>query len=155
MKQKTIDKIRALITEARLECSNPNSSPALRQTLMQKKFRNKILEDELIAVQVIGRGMEAFVREYLKHEENGDAPEPASAEQLSLWPKTLRTLVEDVNCARLYVPSEATFIPLDPDNMTPAYLEEAALHLRKKGEEVLRRSEACLRLAKAWKRQQK
>lgn len=72
-----------------------------------------------------------------------------SQRQLNLWPEHLRAIVQDIDCARVYVPSIKEFVPVEPDQISKEQTNEAGEYLIKMGEETVRVGRQLVELARA------
>jgi len=92
--------LRAIINEARLVCEHPNSTAAIAQLMLTKPFLRRLVK-EGYRMQLLAAGLNVEIRRHLKDPDEDDA----TARQLEFWPKRHRTIVEDIDRARVYVPS--------------------------------------------------
>ena len=77
------------------------------------------------------------IRRYVKEGDDTEEDD-ATARQLELWPQRHRSMVADIDPARVYVPSRGEFVPLEPDTLTPEEAKEAGEFLIAKGQHCVR-----------------
>lgn len=140
-----LDHLRSLISEARIALAHPNSTPAIKHEMLKRPFLKRIAHVKGLRMHLLANGLESEIRHYLKNEED---PAPgASPSQLALWPKHLRPYVQDINRARVFVPSMGEFVELVPARITPEQVEEAGDYLVDKGKETIRIGELLIELS--------
>jgi hypothetical protein len=137
--------LRAIINEARLVCEHPNSTAAIAQMMLTKPFLRRLVR-EGCRMQLLAAGLNVEIRRYLKGSDDPDEDD-ATARQLEFWPKRHRTIVEDIDRARVYVPSRREFVPLEPSALTPDEAKEAGEYLIAKGENCTRIGRRLVALA--------
>jgi len=148
MKSTMMETLDGIIKQARGQCGNPNSVPALQhEILADKSLRQRMHRTRGLRVYLLAVGLANAIRAFLKKRADDDA-EGASKDQLELWPKKLRDLVGEIDCARVFVPSREQFVELDPASITPAECKEAGSYLITKGRDCINRGNKLLRLAK-------
>jgi hypothetical protein len=133
--------LRKFIAEARVSCGRPNNCPAIVQALIPRipEFGEEISEHLIVL------GLNKEVREALKQYENGE--KALSREQLDLWPQAVRSIVHAIDRARVFVPSRADFIELQPELISAVEMREAGRYLIAHGEDAIRRGNLLIRLA--------
>jgi hypothetical protein len=140
-----IERLRALITEARVACASPNSAPAVSHTMLSKAFLKKIARSRGVRMHLIASGINNEVRRYLKGTDEDDG---VDFDQLRLWPENLRDEVKAIDRARVFVPSRGEFVMLDPKIISREETNEAGEYLVGKGEDCIRAGKALIRLSK-------
>lgn len=141
-----LDKLRAIINEARIACGSPNSCPSISHVMLTPPFLRRI-EREGCQIHILALGINSAVRTFLK---DGDAEERkgASPGQLDLWPRSHREIVREIDRAAVYVPSRKEFVPLEPSDISPAETNEAGLYLVSFGDDCIRAGRNLIRLAR-------
>jgi len=145
-----VQRIRSLIHEARNECSEPNSQPAItRRIITFKRFLGEIETDRGMLMHLLARGLEQEVRFVLKKTNDESDHHGCTDQQIEMWPETLRQLVKDINRARVFVPSLGEFIELEPEALTRDQINEAGAYLIGKGHDCIRVGNALVTLSRA------
>jgi hypothetical protein len=140
-----IEKLRALITEARVACTSPNSAPAVSHTMLSKPFLKRIARLRGVRMHLIASGINNEVRRYLKGTDEDDG---VDFDQLKLWPENLRDEVKAIDRSRVFVPSRGEFVELVPSAIDAKETREAGEYLVAKGEDCIRVGNALKRLAR-------
>lgn len=96
---------------------------------------------------VVGAGWNSTVRSFIKK-----PGVDGRAAQLDFWPEEQRELVAAVGVSAIFVPSRSQFVALIPGMLTPSEVYEAAVFMRDKGEESIRRSQSLFRLSEVMAR---
>src|SRR5260370_36217636 len=97
-----VDALRAIISEARLACEHPNSSPDIAQVMLTRPFLRKLVKHGC-RMQLLAAGINAEIRRYLKDDDDGEVE--VTADQLEFWPERHRAMVRDIDRRRIFVPS--------------------------------------------------
>lgn len=94
-------------------------------------------------------GLNAEIRRCLTRYLGGDGAEgtQARAQQLLLWPETVRQTVGQIDRERVWVPSRDEFVELVPEALSASEMREAGNHLLQHGADCIRRGRLLLRLA--------
>jgi len=107
----------------------------------------KLAQTRGLRMYLVGVGLSAEIRRYLKHNAEDDAG-GLTPDQLELWPARLRAAVKDIGMARVFVPSRNEFVLLAPDSINAAETREAGDYLIAKGEDCIRRGQQLIQLAR-------
>jgi hypothetical protein len=91
-------------------------------------------------MHLVADGLAIEIRRFLKGtgDDTGDGDIGVTKAQLAFWPKHLRSVVEDINRARVFVPSRKEFVLLSPECITPKEVDDAGEYLIAKGEDCIR-----------------
>lgn len=135
-------KLAAIINEARLMVEDPESSTQVTHMLLTKPWLRRLARAGC-RMQLLSAGILLKVGQHLKTNRDD-----ATEQQYELWPQAHRSLVRDINRARVYVPSAAQYVPLDPAHITPRQTTEAGQYLVDKGQDCIRVGNLLLKLGK-------
>jgi hypothetical protein len=127
--------LRAVINEARLECENGNSSTAISQLMLTKRFLRKLVKNG-VRMHLLAAGLNFEIRRHLKADT--DDEDGVTLDQLELWPQQHQNIVRDIGRARVYVPSRGEFVSLEPKALTPKEAKEAGKYLISRGNDCIR-----------------
>lgn len=134
----------SMINEARVICANPNSQPAVTQQLMTRPFLKRIARTRGLRMYLLAAGIADEIRRYLKRTPEDDGITP---DQLDLWAANLRPIIQDIDRARVFVPSIGEYVLLDPAHINSAQTKEAGAYLIAKGQDCIRVGTQLLSLA--------
>jgi hypothetical protein len=136
--------LRAIINEARIASSEPQSCPAICHIMLTDPFMRRINADEENHQHLISLGLNHAVREFLK----APGAKGISPDQIEMWPETHQQLVKTINRGGVFVPSLGEFLPLEPHQISAKHTNEAGEHLISFGGECIRAGKNLIRLSK-------
>jgi hypothetical protein len=148
LKPTRIDDLNRMIAETRRTCNNPNSCPSILHDMLKtwKQWSDDVVEE------VLHPGLSDKIRRFLKAEEEKNPDALLKLGQVDMWHPSLRSIIKDIDRARVFVPSRGEFIPLIPECINRVEAHEAGTYLVGKGEECIRVGEQLIALSKAWRR---
>ena len=114
---------------------------------MQPIYLTKLARKNL-DTYLIGVGLGAEIARYFK--KTGDDPENGTVthKQIEMWTNECRTMILDINRARVYVPSRKEYVDLEPGSITQDQALEAGEYLKTKGEDCIRVGTQLIELSK-------
>jgi len=147
-RRETIDKLRSIINEARLVCEHPNSQPAVSHTILTRPFLKKIARARGLRMHLVGVGLSQEIRRFLKNDFDDGSGGVATKAQLELWPAKLRPFIEEINKARVFVPSRGEFVLLTPIDLSKDETKEAGQYLITQGNDCIRTGSQLISLSR-------
>lgn len=142
------DRARELIRHAREQSPNRDSAPAVANVMLTTLW-GEIENDDGVLRHLVARGLNGVIRDLLKRHDGDDAPAPARARQVEMFPSAVRSLVEKIDRERVWVPSRDAFVELVPDAMSPDEMREAGTYLLSHGQDTINRGKLLMALAAA------
>jgi hypothetical protein len=149
-----VERLRILIGDAQEKCGAPNNAREIEHQMRFGSIYTKIESDADIKLNLLKRGLNSEIREFLKDVNVGSDPDSEDGssgidqEQLDLWPSPLRDLVASIRRARVYVPSRGEHVPVLPKEISRAECFEAGHYLKKMASETDREGEMLIELSK-------
>lgn len=143
------ERLNTLISTARITCKYPNSAREIRHVMMGPSFKRDWQGDKQLSDHLLGYALGQKIDTYLKHQRNGDEGGGLTEAQLDLWPDAQRSLIKDIDRARVFVPSRMEYVPVTPECLSAADAKEAGSHLIKHGEDSIRVGQMLLQLAES------
>jgi hypothetical protein len=140
-------KLWSLYREVRLDCTEPDSAPAVRRRLLMR-FRDRLATIPGAEENLLASGLEADIRKMLKADPDEDPiDDPCS---LLLWPERMRGMVETIDRGHVFVPARGEFVELSPTTITRVEVREAGEFLITKGKQSIQVGRNLKKLARAW-----
>lgn len=115
--------------------------------MLTKRFLKKIVHVRGLRMHLFAYGLSQEIRRYLKNRNDDD--DGSTIDQLDLWPMNLRSIIGDIDRARVFVPSRGEFIELIPSAINAKETREAGEYLIIKGQDTIRVGRRLVSLA--WK----
>ena len=141
------ERLRQIIRDARQNAARPDNAPAIARVILAE-YRDAILGENEVHDHLLRAGLNAEIRRCLtRYLGDGAERTQARAQQLLLWPETVRQTVGQIDRERVWVPSREEFVELVPDAMSASEMREAGNHLLQHGADCIRRGRLLLRLA--------